>query len=118
MISHEPAPQHVRVTGRIPTGLSSDRQLIAGIAGAVVLVGLTIVVAALERQMALSTIMLLYLTAVIGIAFGGGLRPALPAAVISALLINWFFTPPVHTWKVANPEDVVALVVFVVVAVA
>ena len=118
VISHEPAPQHVRVTGRIPTGLSGDRQLIAGIAGAVVLVGLTIVVAALDRQMALSTIMLLYLTAVIGIAFGGGLRPALPAAVISALLINWFFTPPVHTWKVANPEDVVALVVFVVVAVS
>jgi two-component system sensor histidine kinase KdpD len=53
---------------------------------------------------------------VIGIAFGGGLRPAIPAAVVSALLINWFFTPPVHTWKVANPEDVVALVVFVVVA--
>ena len=118
VISHEPAPQHLRVTGRIPTGLSSDRQLIAGIAGAVVLVGLTVVVAALDRQMALSTIMLLYLTTVIGIAFGGGLRPALPAAVVSALLINWFFTSPVHTWKVANPEDVVALVVFVVVAVS
>jgi two-component system sensor histidine kinase KdpD len=118
VISHEPTPQGVRVTGRVPTGLSSDRQLIAGSAGAIALVGLTIVVTALDRQMALSTIMLLYLTAVIGIAFGGGLRPALPAAVVSALLINWFFTPPVHTWKVANPEDVVALIVFVVVAVS
>jgi len=38
--------------------------------------------------------------------------------VISALLINWFFTPPVNTLKVANPEDVVALIVFVVVAVS
>ncbi|TMK36624.1 MAG: sensor histidine kinase KdpD [Actinobacteria bacterium] len=116
VISHEPASQRARVSGRVATGLSSDRQLIAGIAGAVVLVGLTIAVAALDRQMALSTIMLLYLTVVIGTAFGGGLRPAIPAAVVSALLINWFFTPPVHTWKVANPEDVVALVVFVVVA--
>ena len=116
VISHEPTPQRPRVTGRVATGLSSDRQLIAAAAGAVVLAGLTTAVAALDRQMALSTIMLLYLTVVIGIAFGGGLRPAIPAAVVSALLINWFFTPPVHTWKVANPEDVVALVVFVVVA--
>ena len=104
------------MTGRVATGLSSDRQLIAGVAGAIVLICLTTAVAALDRQMALSTIMLLYLTVVIGIAFGGGLRPAIPAAVVSALLINWFFTPPVHTWKVANPEDVVALIVFVVVA--
>ncbi|MDP9300234.1 MAG: DUF4118 domain-containing protein, partial [Actinomycetota bacterium] len=116
VISHEPTPQRVRVRGRVATGLSSDRQLIASVAGAIVLAGLTIAVAALDRQMALSTIMLLYLTVVIGIAFGGGLRPAIPAAVVSALLINWFFTPPVHTWKVANPEDVVALIVFVVVA--
>ncbi|TMK56089.1 MAG: DUF4118 domain-containing protein, partial [Actinobacteria bacterium] len=116
VISHEPTPQRPRVTGRVATGLSSDRQLIAALAGAIVLVGLTTAVAALDRQMALSTIMLLYLTVVIGIAFGGGLRPAIPAAVVSTLLINWFFTPPVHTWKVANPEDVVALVVFVVVA--
>ena len=116
VISHEPTSQRPRVTGRVVTGLSSDRQVIAALAGAVVLVGLTTAVAALDRQMALSTIMLLYLTVVIGIAFGGGLRPAIPAAVVSALLINWFFTPPVHTWKVANPEDVVALVVFVVVA--
>ncbi len=116
VISQEAAPQRVRVTGRVATGLSSDRQLIAGVAGAIVLICLTTAVAALDRQMALSTIMLLYLTVVIGIAFGGGLRPAIPAAVVSALLINWFFTPPVHTWKVANPEDVVALIVFVVVA--
>jgi two-component system, OmpR family, sensor histidine kinase KdpD len=60
--------------------------------------------------------MLLYLTAVVGIAFGGGLRPAVPAAIASVLLINWFFTPPLHTWKIADPEDLVALLVFLVVA--
>jgi two-component system, OmpR family, sensor histidine kinase KdpD len=53
---------------------------------------------------------------VVGLALGGGIRPAIPAAVVSALLINWFFTPPIHTWKIANPEDVVALIVFVLVA--
>ena len=66
------------MTGRVATGLSSDRQLIAAVAGAIVLVGLTTAVAALDRQMALSTIMLLYLPVVIGIAFGGGLRSRRP----------------------------------------
>jgi two-component system sensor histidine kinase KdpD len=116
VISHAPTSRRVSVTGRVATGLSNDRQLVAGVAGAVALVVLTVMVSWLDARMALSTIMLLYLTVVIGVAFGGGLRPAIPAAVASGLLVNWFFTPPVHTWKVANPEDVVALVVFLVVA--
>ena len=116
VISHEATPRPVAVRGRIATGLSVRRQWTAAVAGAAALLALTIGIALVDERLALSTIMLLYLTAVIGIAFGGGIRPAIPAAIASALLINWFFTPPVHTWKVANPEDVVALVVFLLVA--
>jgi two-component system sensor histidine kinase KdpD len=116
VISHAPTSRRVLVTDRTATSLSNDRQLVAGAAGAVTLIVLTAAVSRLDARMALSTIMLLYLTVVIGIAFGGGLRPAIPAAVASGLLVNWFFTPPIHTWKVANPEDVVALIVFLVVA--
>jgi two-component system, OmpR family, sensor histidine kinase KdpD len=115
VISHETSSRRVPVPGRVAFGLSTRRQLVAAVLGAVALVVLTGAVAVLDERMALSTIMLLYLTVVLGIAFGGGIRPAIPAAVVSALLINWFFTPPVHTWKIANPEDVIALIVFVVV---
>jgi two-component system, OmpR family, sensor histidine kinase KdpD len=116
VISHEASPRAVAVRGRVATGLSASRQWTSAVVGAATLLALTVGVALVDERLALSTIMLLYLTVVIGIAFGGGIRPAIPAAIASALLINWFFTPPVHTWKVANPEDVVALVVFLLVA--
>jgi two-component system sensor histidine kinase KdpD len=116
VISHEGAPRRVPIPGRVATGLSVDRQIAAGAVGGVILIGLTAAIAILDQRLALSTIMLVYLTVVIGIAFGGGLRPAIPAAVVAALMINWYFTPPIDTLKIANPEDVVAFVVFLVVA--
>jgi two-component system sensor histidine kinase KdpD len=48
----------------------------------------------------------------------GGLFPALLAAVGGFLLLNYFFTPPAHTFSVAKREDLVALVAFLVVAVS
>ncbi|MDL4774968.1 sensor histidine kinase [Actinomadura xylanilytica] len=61
---------------------------------------------------------LLFLAITVGVALVGGLWPALAAAVIGFLLINWFFTPPVHTFTVSEPGNVLALTVFVAVAVA
>ena len=115
VISHEARPGPITRTAR-EAGLSSERQLAAAVVGVVLLLSMTLVLASMASRLALSTVMLLYLTAVVGIAFGGGLRPAIPAAIVSVLLINWFFTPPVHTWKIADPEDLVALLVFLVVA--
>ena len=46
----------------------------------------------------------------------GGIWPALVAAVGGFLLVNWFFTPPLHTLTIAEGENLLALVVFLVVA--
>ena len=43
-------------------------------------------------------------------------RPAIVGAVVSSLVLNWFFTDPVGTLTISEPENAVALVVFVVVA--
>src|SRR5205823_9104297 len=56
------------------------------------------------------------LLAVVSIATIGGIWPALAAAVAAALLANWFFTPPIHTWTIADPVNVIALIVFICVA--
>jgi two-component system sensor histidine kinase KdpD len=96
--------------------LSTRRQVTAGAIGGVVLVALTVALTLLPSRAALSTVMLLYLVVVIGVAFGGGLVPAVAAAAVAVALINWYFTPPVHTWKIDNAEDVVALIVFMLVA--
>ena len=49
-------------------------------------------------------------------ALVGGLLPALVAAVGGFLLLNYFFTPPVGTFTVAERENLFALFAFLVVA--
>ena len=44
------------------------------------------------------------------------LWPALVAAVTGFLLANWYFTPPLYTFTIAEGENLVALVVFLAVA--
>ncbi len=61
--------------------------------------------------------LLLYLAAVICVTLVGGFVPAIVAAVASSLLLNWYFTPPVHTWTIDSPQNLLALVLFVAVAV-
>ena len=52
----------------------------------------------------------------VGVAAVGGAGPGIVAAVSGFLLANWFFTPPIHTWTVAEAEQVLALTVFLAVA--
>jgi two-component system sensor histidine kinase KdpD len=65
-----------------------------------------------------STDMLLYLGLTVAAALAGGLFPALASAVIGSLLINWYFTPPVHTFTVSDPQNILAIAVFLAVALA
>ncbi|MFG2885454.1 DUF4118 domain-containing protein [Streptomyces sp. NPDC048297] len=62
--------------------------------------------------------MLLYLTFTVAAALLGGLFPALASAVVGSLLLNWYFTPPVHTLTIADPKNIVAIAIFVGVAVS
>src|ERR671934_616212 len=55
----------------------------------------------------------LFLLVVVVAAAGGGLWSGLAAAVISFLGLNYFFTPPRHTFRVDKPADLVALFVFI-----
>ena len=59
--------------------------------------------------------LLIYLLAVVAVALAGGIWPALASAIAAALLINYFFTPPLHSFTVFHTDDVVAITVFVLV---
>ncbi|MFP5335392.1 MAG: DUF4118 domain-containing protein, partial [Actinomycetes bacterium] len=59
-----------------------------------------------------------FLTLSVAVALVGGLLPALVAAVLGSAILNYFFTPPRYTWKIAEPEQELALIVFVLVAAA
>jgi two-component system sensor histidine kinase KdpD len=116
VISEEPGPRHHPLRSKRRGDLSPRRRVVAALVGALALGLLTLLIDTFDRELALASVVLLYVTAVVVIAAAGGLWPAIAAAVASSLLINWFFTPPVHTWTIAESEDVVGLVVFLIVA--
>jgi two-component system, OmpR family, sensor histidine kinase KdpD len=60
---------------------------------------------------------LVYLTAVVGVAVRFGLWPSLLASMASALCYNFFFTEPYHTFVIADPKNVIAVVFFMIVAI-
>jgi two-component system, OmpR family, sensor histidine kinase KdpD len=94
----------------------SGRRLVAGVlllaAG---LPLLTAVLAALRPHLADD--LLIYLVVVVAVAIVGGFWPAVLAAICASVLLNWYFTPPVHTLTIADPQTLLALLLFVTVAV-
>ncbi|HWL91542.1 MAG TPA: ATP-binding protein [Actinomycetota bacterium] len=72
--------------------------------------------ALLPVEIPTTTAALLYVLAVVVAAAGGGLVSGLVASVCSFLTLNFFFTPPIHTFGVEKTDDLVALAVFVAVS--
>ena len=60
---------------------------------------------------------LVFLLAVLVTAMSFGIWPAIFASVLSFLTYNFFFIPPIYTFTVAEPYELLALVIFLVVAV-
>ncbi|RSM42217.1 histidine kinase [Actinoplanes sp. ATCC 53533] len=116
LVSHERAAQGLRAR-RMPAALSRRRRIGGFIA---TVVGLPILTALLDAgpSLSLTNDILLFLVAVVGVALIGGLWPALLAAVAGSLLLNWFFTPPVGRFTIAEGDNLLALAIFVVVAIA
>jgi two-component system, OmpR family, sensor histidine kinase KdpD len=86
-----------------------------GSAGAVAIaLGIGLLV---KHFIAVQSVSLVFLTAVLTSAITWGLLPSLFAAIASMLAYNFFFLPPLYTLTVADPENVIALFFFLVVAV-
>jgi two-component system sensor histidine kinase KdpD len=100
------------------SGLSPRRQVAGAVLAVVGLPSLTALLNALQPHLNLSDDLLIYLVAVVAVTVVGGFWPAVVAAVGACLLLNWFFTAPVHTFTIAEPRNLLALVLFVTVAVA
>jgi len=99
------------------SALDRRRQLAGGLLAVVVLPTLTVVVTSLRAQLSLTDNLLIYLLAVVAVAVVGGFWPAVFAAIAASLLINWYFTPPYHTFTIAEPDNLLALLLFIVVAI-
>jgi two-component system, OmpR family, sensor histidine kinase KdpD len=100
------------------SGLSPRRQIAGAIFAVAGLPLLTLLLNAVQSDLNLSDDLLIYLVAVVAVTVVGGFWPAVVAAVGACLLLNWFFTQPLHTFTIAEPRNLLALVLFVTVAVA
>jgi two-component system, OmpR family, sensor histidine kinase KdpD len=77
---------------------------------------LATMLAASPIEVSTATAALAYVLAVTAAATLGGLWAGLASSVISFLGLNFFFTRPYHTFVVTKPEDLIALIVFLLVS--
>ncbi|MDM7853484.1 DUF4118 domain-containing protein [Cellulomonas sp. MW4] len=115
LVTHERA-RAGRVRGRRPSALSPVRRTVGwvlAVAGPVLLVAL---LAPLRGRLLLSTDLMAFLALAVAVALVGGLWPAVVSAVLGFVLLNWFFIEPRGRLTIDQPENALALVVFVLVA--
>ncbi|MBD2900169.1 DUF4118 domain-containing protein [Actinomadura nitritigenes] len=118
MVTHEQAHRSLRRPKDGGPNLPLRRRL-AGYALAVLgLPLLTFALTELRGSFSLPSQIMFFLAAVVAVALAGGLWPALLAAVAGSLLLNFYFTPPLHTLTIAQHENLIALAVFLLVAAA
>ena len=120
LVTHEAASSpgsvvSVPVAG-LSTALSLRRRVQAAAFAVVVLPLLTVVLSWQDDDLRLPSDILLYLATVIAVALIGGLWPALATAVAASLLLNYYFTPPRHTFTIADRNNALAILFFIGVA--
>ncbi|MFE5038923.1 ATP-binding protein [Streptomyces sp. NPDC056683] len=114
-VTHERAGRGTLLPSRRRT--LSTRRLIAGpVAGLVLPVLLTVALAQVRGTVNLTSEALLFLLAVVGVACIGGVTSAVIASVTASLLLNYWFIPPIGQFTLDDPNALLALGVFAVVA--
>jgi len=99
-----------------PVGASRALHVLLRATLAVAVVGaVTAVLVAADVDLAFAAIVLLLV--VVGAAILG-FAPGVAASVFAAGALNYWFTPPYHSFTMDQPDDVLALVAFVAVSAA
>ncbi|MCI3933565.1 sensor histidine kinase [Streptomyces sp. AN091965] len=98
--------------------LGRSRLIWGWLAGVVGPALLTLLLTHIDADLGLANDMLLFLTLTVAAALLGGMLPALASAAFGSLLLNYFFAPPLHQWTISDAKNIVAICVFVSVAVS
>ena len=75
------------------------------------------IIAVLPGALRIANISMLYLIAVLATAVAFGSGPAVLASVFAFLVFDWFFVEPLHQFTVADPQEWIALLLFLATAV-
>jgi two-component system sensor histidine kinase KdpD len=71
----------------------------------------------IEPWFGLENVDLVFMTGIVAVAARFGLLPSLFASVVASLCYNFFFLPPLYTFTIADPTNVLAFVFFIIMAV-
>ena len=115
MVSHEHAGRG-RPLPRLSGGLNPRRRLAGAVLACVLLPLVTLGLMHLRSGLNLTSDLLAYLLVVLAVSLVGGVYPGVLTAIGASLLLNYYFTPPIHEWTIAARDNVIALIAFVVVA--
>jgi two-component system sensor histidine kinase KdpD len=99
-------------------GALSPRRRVLGWATAVVLPPVaTVICVAAGDLIGATSAALVFMLGVVGVALIGGLSAAVVAAIGATVMLNYFYTPPLHSFAVLEPEHLLALVLLLPAAV-
>src|SRR6266702_1356894 len=111
-----PAAEPSSVLAKAAYAVGARRALTGVLVAAAGLPLLTLLLALARNHLSLTDDLLIYLVAVVALAVFGGFWPAVLGAAAASLLLNWYFTPPPHTFTIDKPDNLLALLLFVTVA--
>jgi two-component system sensor histidine kinase KdpD len=106
-----PAP-----SARPDTTEKTDARDVRAYLGSLAMVIAALLIGLALRTFGITNVALVFLTAVLVSAITYGLWPSLFACLAAMLAYNFFFMPPLYTFTIADPDNVVALFFFTVIA--
>jgi two-component system sensor histidine kinase KdpD len=118
IVTHAHVGTRFGILPRYRGGITLHRQVAGYVLAAVLAPAATVVLAQDRSGVNLTSDVLVFLLAVIAVALTGGFVPALLEAVAASLLLNYYFTPPIHQWTISEANNALALGVFVLVGLA
>ncbi|WP_243638874.1 ATP-binding protein [Streptacidiphilus pinicola] len=122
MVTHEQSgrarlPFVTKTNQATPEGRSKARRWAGLVSGLLLPPLLTLVLTQTRGAVNLTSDTLLFLALVVGISLLGGIASALVASLVASVLLNYYFIPPIHEFTIAQPNNVLALGVFAIVAI-
>jgi two-component system sensor histidine kinase KdpD len=105
-----PALDRSRRAGRRRGPLSSRRRVLGWLAAVTLPPIVSVIGVGAGDLIGPTSAALAFMLAVVGVALIGGLGAAVLAAVGATMLLNYFFTPPLHSLAVVDPPHLLALV--------
>ncbi|WP_433218704.1 DUF4118 domain-containing protein [Microtetraspora malaysiensis] len=116
MVTHEEISKGRTRGSRSRAALTRRRRVAGWVLAGLGIPALSALLVPFREELTLPSEILLFLLMVVVVALVGGMWPAITAAVVGFALLNWYFTPPVYTWTISSPENLLALAIYVLVA--